>query len=90
MNREQFDGQTDKLTEKQDRLNLVLYNDDVNTFEHVIESLIDVCHHTPEQAEQCALIVHHKGRYEVKSGTYKRLLPMKNSLTDRELTVSIE
>ncbi|MBR3568540.1 MAG: ATP-dependent Clp protease adaptor ClpS [Salinivirgaceae bacterium] len=90
MNREQFDGQTDELTEKQDRLNLVLYNDDFNTFDHVIESLIDVCHHTPEQAEQCALIVHHKGRYEVKSGTYKRLLPMKNSLTDRELTVSIE
>ena len=90
MNREQFDGQTDELTEKQDRLNLVLYNDDFNTFDHVIESLIDVCHHTHEQAEQCALIVHHKGRYEVKSGTYKRLLPMKNSLTDRELTVSIE
>ncbi|MBR5643091.1 MAG: ATP-dependent Clp protease adaptor ClpS [Salinivirgaceae bacterium] len=90
MNREQFDGQTDELTEKQDRLHLVLYNDDFNTFEHVIESLIDVCHHTPEQAEQCALIVHTKGRYEVKSGTYKRLLPMKNSLTDRELTVSIE
>ncbi len=90
MNREQFDGQTDELTKKQDRLHLVLYNDDVNTFEHVIESLIDVCHHTPEQAEQCALIVHHKGRYEVKSGTYKRLLPMKNSLIDRELTVSIE
>jgi ATP-dependent Clp protease adaptor protein ClpS len=90
MNREQFDGQTDELTENQDRLHLVLYNDDVNTFEHVIESLIDVCHHTPEQAEQCALIVHTKGRYEVKSGTYKRLLPMKNSLTDRELTVSIE
>lgn len=90
MNREQFDGQTDELTENQDRLHLVLYNDDFNTFEHVIESLIDVCHHTPEQAEQCALIVHTKGRYEVKSGTYKRLLPMKNSLTDRELTVSIE
>lgn len=90
MNREQFDGQTDELTEKQDRLHLVLYNDDFNTFEHVIESLIDVCHHSPEQAEQCALIVHHKGRYEVKSGSYKRLLPMKNSLIDRELTVSIE
>ena len=90
MNREQFDGQTDELTQNQDRLNLVLYNDDFNTFEHVIESLIDVCHHTPEQAEQCALIVHHKGRYEVKSGSYKRLLPMKNSLIDRELTVTIE
>lgn len=90
MNREQFDGQTDELTQHQDRLNLVLYNDDFNTFEHVIESLIDVCHHTPEQAEQCALIVHHKGRYEVKSGSYKRLLPMKNSLIDRELTVTIE
>lgn len=90
MNREQFDGQGDELIEKQDILHLVLYNDDFNTFEHVIESLIDVCHHTPEQAEQCAIIVHHKGRYEVKSGSYKRLLPMKNSLIDRELTVSIE
>ncbi|MBR6083151.1 MAG: ATP-dependent Clp protease adaptor ClpS [Salinivirgaceae bacterium] len=90
MNREQFDGQADELIEKQDILHLVLYNDDFNTFEHVIESLIDVCHHTPEQAEQCAIIVHHKGRYEVKSGSYKRLLPMKNSLIDRELTVSIE
>lgn len=90
MNLEQFDERTDELTKKQDRLSLVLYNDDFNTFEHVIESLIDVCHHTPEQAEQCALIVHHKGRYEVKSGTYKRLLPMKNSLIDRELTAAIE
>ena len=90
MNLEQVDERTDELTKKQDRLSLVLYNDDFNTFEHVIESLIDVCHHTPEQAEQCALIVHHKGRYEVKSGTYKRLLPMKNGLIDRELTVSIE
>ncbi len=90
MNREQFNGQADELIEKQDILHLVLYNDDFNTFEHVIESLIDVCHHTPEQAEQCAIIVHHKGRYEVKSGSYKRLLPMKNSLIDRELTVSIE
>lgn len=90
MNREQFDGQADELIEKQDILHLVLYNDDFNTFEHVIESLIDVCHHTPEQAEQCAIIVHHKGRYEVKSGSYKRLLPMKNSLINRELTVSIE
>ena len=90
MNREQFDGQADELTEKENLLHLVLYNDDFNTFEHVIESLIDVCHHTPEQAEQCAIIVHHKGRYEVKSGSYKRLLPMKNSLIDRDLTVSIE
>ena len=90
MNLEQFDERTDELTKKQDRLSLVLYNDDFNTFEHVIESLIDVCHHTPEQAEQCALIVHHKGRYEVKSGTYKSLLPMKNSLIDRELTAAIE
>lgn len=90
MNREQFDGQTDELTAKQDILHLVLYNDDFNTFEHVIESLVDVCHHTPEQAEQCAIIVHNKGRYEVKSGSYKRLLPMKNGLIDRELTVSIE
>ena len=47
---------------------IILYNDDVNTFEHVIKTLIDVCDHTPQQAEQCSLIVHYKGKCSVKSG----------------------
>lgn len=55
---------------------IILYNDDVNTFEHVIQTLIIVCDHTPEQAEQCSLIVHYKGKCAVKSGSYQELEPM--------------
>ncbi|SVA61132.1 uncharacterized protein METZ01_LOCUS113986, partial [marine metagenome] len=47
---------------------IILYNDDINTFEHVIKTLIAVCDHTPQQAEQCSLIVHYKGKCSVKSG----------------------
>lgn len=54
---------------------IVLFNDDVNTFEHVIETLIDVCEHTAEQAEQCSLIVHHNGKCTVKTGEYTDLEP---------------
>ena len=54
---------------------IILYNDDVNTFDHVIRTLIEVCEHTPEQAEQCSLIVHYKGKCSVKSGTYDELEP---------------
>ena len=49
---------------------IILYNDDVNTFDHVINTLIEVCEHTPEQAEQCSLIVHYKGKCSVKRGSY--------------------
>ena len=52
---------------------IVLFNDDVNTFDHVITTLIDVCEHTPEQAEQCSLIVHYKGKCTVKTGEYDDL-----------------
>ncbi len=54
---------------------IVLFNDEVNTFEHVIETLMDVCEHTPEQAEQCSLIVHHNGKCTVKTGEYTDLEP---------------
>ncbi|WP_149275063.1 ATP-dependent Clp protease adaptor ClpS [Pareuzebyella sediminis] len=54
---------------------IVLFNDDVNTFDHVIETLIDVCEHTPEQAEQCSLIVHYNGKCTVKTGEYNDLEP---------------
>ena len=52
---------------------IVVYNDDVNTFDHVIETLIRVCNHTPEQAEQCSLIVHYNGKCTVKTGSYEKL-----------------
>lgn len=69
---------------------LVVHNDDVNTFEWVIISLIDICDHTQEQAEQCAYIIHYSGKYAVKHGILSDLKPMKNALTDRGINATIE
>ena len=69
---------------------IVLYNDDVNTFDWVIDSLIDVCSHQREQAEQCSLIVHYKGRCAVKEGGISELKPMCEALLDRGLSATIE
>lgn len=70
--------------------NLVLYNDDYNTFEFVIESLIEVCKHDPLQAEQCTYIVHYNGKCSVKNGSYLDLNPMRVALCDRGLSAVIE
>jgi ATP-dependent Clp protease adaptor protein ClpS len=69
---------------------IVLFNDDVNTFEHVIESLIDICNHDLIQAEQCTYIVHYNGQCAVKSGPYLKLKPMKDGLCDRGLSAVIK
>jgi ATP-dependent Clp protease adaptor protein ClpS len=69
---------------------LILYNDEINTFDFVIESLMEVCGHDFEQAEQCALITHYKGRCAVKSGSYEELKGMSEELTIRRLTVAVE
>lgn len=69
---------------------LVLYNDDFNTFDFVIETLIDVCGIEPLQAEQITLVVHYKGKCGVKSGTLDELKPVYNEMIIRKLTVSIE
>lgn len=68
---------------------LILYNDEVNTFDFVIETLIDVCGHEPQQAEQCATIAHLKGKCPVKSGTEKELKSPYYEMLNRKLTVSI-
>ena len=68
---------------------LILFNDDVNTFDHVIESLIEVCGHDPLQAEQCALAAHFNGKCGIKSGSYDELKPISDEMTNRKLTVSI-
>lgn len=70
--------------------NIILYNDDVNTFDWVIDSLVDLCDHTPEQAEQCALLVHYKGKCQVKSGSYNELKPICEALLDRGLSAKLE
>ncbi len=68
---------------------IILYNDDVNTFDHVIDTLIDVCEHTPEQAEQCSLIVHYKGKCTVKTGEYDDLKPRCSRLLQAGLSAEI-
>lgn len=68
---------------------IILYNDDVNTFDFVIETLVRVCGHELLQAEQCAYLVHYSGKCDVKSGTYKELKPLCSALLDRGLTAEI-
>ncbi|MFN8258553.1 MAG: ATP-dependent Clp protease adaptor ClpS [Bacteroidales bacterium] len=69
---------------------LVLHNDDYNYFDFVIKTLVKVCKHTETQAEQCAMIVHLKGKCDVKQGEFKQLKPMKEALIDHGLNATIE
>lgn len=68
---------------------IVIYNDDVNTFDFVINSLIEVCEHNLIQAEQCTFIIHYKGKCEVKKGDFTELRPIRNELTKRGLNAVI-
>lgn len=68
---------------------IILYNDDVNTFDHVIETLIRVCNHEELQAEQCAILVHYKGKCAVKTGSFDELKPQCSALLDAGLSAEI-
>lgn len=68
---------------------IILFNDDVNTFDHVIETLIEVCNHTSEQAEQCAILVHYKGKCTVKTGAIDELKPQCSQLLQAGLSAEI-
>ncbi|WP_396142047.1 ATP-dependent Clp protease adaptor ClpS [Flavobacterium sp.] len=83
--------QEDVLVEEAVGMNneIVLHNDDVNTFDHVIETLIRVCKHDALQAEQCALLVHYKGKCTVKTGTIEELKPQCSALLDAGLSAEI-
>ena len=81
---------TQQETHVDEPLRLILWNDDDNTFDWVIESLMKVCGHTAEQAEQCAWFVHFRGKYAVKHGSYDTLKPLREALADRGLGVTIE
>ena len=81
---------TDVLTLADEYCRLVIWNDEVNTFEWVIQALIEVCGHTQEQAEQCAIIIDSKGKYAVKEGGYDTLKPMCDAITDRGIGATIE
>lgn len=80
----------DVLTFAEETKKIILYNDEVNSFEFVIETLIDVCEHEPEQATQCTYIVHYKGKCDVKNGEYDKLKPICSELLRRGLSAEIE
>jgi len=82
--------ETDLLTETEDPCSLVVWNDEVNTFEWVIETLVEVCGHSYEQAEQCSYIIHYQGKYAVKNGSFDELKPMCEAITDRGIGATIE
>ncbi len=77
----------DQLVSERD---LIVYNDDFNTFDFVIEALVKVCKHDKLQAEQCTLLIHHTGKCQVKRGEYKELQPMCTALLERGITAEIE
>ncbi len=76
-------------TEVEREHEIILYNDDVNTFDHVINTLVAYCDHTLEQAEQCTYIVHHTGKCAVKSGSYDELEPICIKLLEAQLSAEI-
>ncbi len=77
------------LTASNEECSLVVYNDDFNTFDYVIQTLIEVCGHTPQQAEQCTLIIHFKGSCDVRWGSYEQLEPMCREILRRGITAKI-
>ncbi len=79
---------TETITE--DQKDLVVYNDDFNTFDHVINTLIKVCKHTTEQAEQCTWIIHYRGKCSVKNGTFDELKPMRTSICEAGIDAKIQ
>ena len=83
-----FDDAVDTISD--DLRHLILHNDDVNTFDYVIDSLVNICNHELLQAEQCAYIVHFNGKCDVKNGTYEALHPLKDKLTSKGLSVTID
>lgn len=85
---EQFD--VDVLVEEAPIFDLIIYNDDVNTFEHVIKCLVEICEHEEIQAEQCTMLIHYKGRCSVKRADYETLEPICSALLDKGLRAKIE
>ena len=78
-----------EAVETTDIMELVVFNDDVNTFDHVIATLIRVCKHTPEQAEQCAFLIHYKGKCPVKSGSFEFLRPFREAICEAGIDARI-
>jgi len=89
-NNTKFQEDSDTLTATDEYCSLIVWNDEVNTFEWVIDTLIEVCGHSEQQAEQCAIIIDAKGKYAVKQGSYDMLKPQCDAITDRGINATIE
>ncbi|MEJ6791836.1 MAG: ATP-dependent Clp protease adaptor ClpS [Lacinutrix sp.] len=87
--KEKIQEQHDVETLEKPNNEIVVYNDEVNTFDHVIETLIKACKHTPEQAEQCAILVHYKGQCTVKTGELKELKPICSKILQAGINAEI-
>jgi ATP-dependent Clp protease adaptor protein ClpS len=85
-----FQEETDTLTLTDSYCSLIVWNDEVNTFEWVIETLIEICGHSTEQAEQCAIIIDSKGKYAVKEGSYEVLKPQCDAITERGINATVD
>lgn len=85
-----FQEDVDVLTLTASSCQLIVWNDEVNTFEWVIETLMDICGHSFEQAEQCAYIIHFKGKYAVKEGQFDDLKPMCEAIIERGINATVE
>lgn len=82
--------ETSVLTLEEEYCRLIIWNDEVNTFDWVIQALVEICGHSHEQAEQCAIIIDSKGKYAVKEGDYDTLKPMCDAITERGINATIE
>lgn len=89
---EDIDTQLDRAIKEliEPTKSIVLYNDDYNSFAHVIECLMAYCEHSPIQAEQCTIIIHHNGKCSVKNGSFDKLKPICEALLEQGLTAKIE
>ncbi|MCB9257281.1 MAG: ATP-dependent Clp protease adaptor ClpS [Chitinophagales bacterium] len=88
--KEKYEQDVLTLEQTIDTKQLLVHNDEVNTFDWVIDTLIEVCKHQREQAEQCAILIHTKGKYAVKEGSLDKLRPMKDAISSRGIGVTIE
>lgn len=82
--------EVDLLTDLEKKYQIIVWNDDINTFEWVIETLMEICGHSEEQAEQCALLIHTQGKYAVQHGEYNSLKPKVEAILDRGISATLE
>ncbi|PIY10493.1 MAG: Clp protease ClpS [Flexibacter sp. CG_4_10_14_3_um_filter_32_15] len=80
--------EVDTKTEEGHRL--IVFNDEINTFDHVIDTLVEVCQHSEPQAEQCTWIIHFKGKCSVKEGSWNDLVPMRNAICERGISAEVD